>query len=555
MSQDPSFHSSSASALDASDKTVLESTDGLWIGKVADKVLATFPDQSLYTCAAGISPSGIVHFGNFRDVATSYAVMRELQLRGKRARLLFSWDNFDRLRKVPVGVDPSFTKYIGMPLTAVPDPEGKHESYARRFEIEFEQAALQLGITLDYRYQTKEYQSGRYADRMAFVLQNRAKAADIQLQFKTDKANAEKGIDPDEYRRTYYPVTVYSRFSGSDKTQVLAYDGGTKITYRCLVTNQQEEIDFKTTPIVKLPWKLDWPMRWGEEKVHFEPGGKDHATPGGSYDVSAVVARELLGIEPPVFQGYEFVGLQGVKGGKMSGSKGGAVSPGDLLEIYEPALLKWLYMRRAPMQSFNLAFDTEVYRQYDEFDRERTALQRGEASPAKQKILSFSGVEADEHPAPLSFKQAVALGQITQWHADKLHELADKSGIACSDESIALRMPRAHAWLVRYNPEEMIELRQVVNTDYAATLDEKRMAQIGKLRAVLAGEITSIDALDTALYAIPKDPNLDDKQTKVAQRTFFKDVYSLLIDRETGPRLSTFLWALDRAQILRLLEI
>ncbi|MFA5040224.1 MAG: lysine--tRNA ligase [Bdellovibrionales bacterium] len=551
MSQDKVFHSSAASVLD---EEASSAADGLWVGKVADKVLAEFPDQEVYTCAAGISPSGIVHFGNFRDVATSHAVMNELIARGKKARLLFSWDNYDRFRKVPVGVDPSYSKYVGMPLTEVPDPSGKYPSYARFFEVEFEEAIKELGIVLDFRYQTKEYKSGRYAEQMAFVLQNRKKAAEIQLQFKTDKGNQEKGIDPAVFLETYFPITVYSRFTGTDKTQVVSYDGGTKLTYRCLITDKVEQIDFKQTPVVKLPWKLDWPMRWGEEGVNFEPGGKDHATPGGSYDVSATVARELFGRKPPVFQGYQFVGIQGVKGGKMSGSKGGAVSPATLLEIYEPTLLKWLYMRRSPTQSFNLAFDTEVYRQYDEFDREVAAFQRGEASPASQKILLFSGVTKDR-PAPLAFKQAVALGQITQWQAEKMRELADKSGIPCSESSIAVRLSKAKAWLNTYNPEETISLRAEVNKDYAAALDDKRRSQIAKLREILKGDISSIAALDETLYGIPKDPSLADKELKAAQRGFFKDVYNLLIGRDAGPRLSTFIWAIDRAVVLKLLSI
>jgi lysyl-tRNA synthetase class 1 len=530
-----------------------DNADGLWVGKVADKVLAEFPDQPLYTCAAGISPSGIVHFGNFRDVMTAHAVAEELKSRGKKARLLFSWDEYDRFRKVPAGVDPSFIKYIGKPLTDVPDPEGKFDSYARRFETEFENAVKVLGINLDYRYQTKEHKSGRYAERIAFVLQNREQAADIQLQFKTDKGNEAKGIDPAEYRKTYFPVTVYSRFSGTDKTQVLSYDGGTKLTYRCLVTEKVEQIDFKETPIVKLPWKLDWPMRWGEEKVHFEPGGKDHATPGGSYDVSAVVARELFGFKPPVFQGYEFVGIQGMNG-KMSGSKGNALSPATLLEIYEPALLKWLYMRRAPTQSFNLAFDTEVYRQYDEFDREVASFQKNEASPARQKILQFSGVVKSQE-IPLAFKQAVALGQITQWRAEKLSELAQSSDIPCSPASLAERLPKAQAWLTTYNPEEIIVLRDNINTDYVALLDEKRRGHIKALRDFLQTDVTSVETLEQNVYAIPKDPALNEKETKQAQRAFFKDVYNLLVSRDAGPRLSTFLWAIDRAVALKLLTI
>lgn len=543
MFQDTANQSSAAPAI----------TDGMWVGKVADKVLAEFPSQEIYTCAAGISPSGVVHFGNFRDVATSYAVMKELLARGKKARLLFSWDNYDRFRKVPVGIDTSFAKYIGMPLTAVPDPLGEFPSYARRFEVEFEQSIRDLDIPLEYRYQTDEYKSGRYAEQMAFVLAHRQKAADIQLQFKTDKGNQEKGIDPAEYRESYFPLTVYSRFSGSDKTQVLSYDGGTKVTYRCLVTDKVEQIDFKETPVVKLPWKLDWPMRWGVEQVNFEPGGKDHATVGGSYDVSATVARELFGYEPPVFQGYEFVGIHGVKGGKMSGSKGGAISPATLLEIYEPALLKWLYMRRLPTQNFNLAFDSEVYRQYDEFDREIAAWGRGESSPTQQKILEFSGAVKDID-APLSFKQAVALGQITQWQSEKVCELAEKSGIACSTASVTPRLAKAKAWLNTYNPEEIIALRSVRDDTFMATLDDKRRTQIANLHGFLQTPIASVSVLEEMVYSIPKDPALSDKELKVAQRNFFKDVYTLLIGKDTGPRLSTFLWAMDRQVVLRLLE-
>jgi lysyl-tRNA synthetase class 1 len=388
---------------------------------------------------------------------------------------------------------------------------------------------------------------------MAFVLQNREKAADIQLQFKTDKGNQEKGIDPETYRQTYFPITVYSRFSGTDKVQVLSYDGGTKLTYRCLMTDKVEQIDFKETPVVKLPWKLDWPMRWKEEGVHFEPGGRDHATPGGSYDVSATVARELFAFTPPVFQGYQFVGIQGVKG-KMSGSKGNAISPLTLLEIYEPSLLKWLYMRRSPTQSFNLAFDTEVYRQYDEFDREVLSYEKGEASAARQKILEFSGVSKNVE-TPIAFKQTVALGQITQWQPAKLRELAEKSGIPCSAASIEERLPKAQAWLTSYNSEEIIKLRDEPNHDYAATLDNKRREQVAKLLSCLQGEVTSIATLDEQLYAIPKDPALGEKETKAAQRGFFKDVYNLLVGTDAGPRLSTFLWAIDRTLVLKLLAI
>lgn len=46
-------------------------------------------------------------------------------------------------------------------------------------------------------------------------------------------------------------------------------------------------------PSNEVLWKIDWPMRWLYEGVDFEPGGKDHAAPGGSYDTSRVIAKEI----------------------------------------------------------------------------------------------------------------------------------------------------------------------------------------------------------------------------------------------------------------------
>ena len=74
-----------------------------WGIAVARKVVESFPDEQRYTCAAGISPSGVVHFGNFRDLITSFAVARGLKALEKKVRILFSWDDYDRFRKVPTG--------------------------------------------------------------------------------------------------------------------------------------------------------------------------------------------------------------------------------------------------------------------------------------------------------------------------------------------------------------------------------------------------------------------------------------------------------------------
>ena len=40
-----------------------------WSEKIAKEIIRKYPDNKEYVCAAGISPSGSVHIGNFRDIA------------------------------------------------------------------------------------------------------------------------------------------------------------------------------------------------------------------------------------------------------------------------------------------------------------------------------------------------------------------------------------------------------------------------------------------------------------------------------------------------------
>ena len=66
-----------------------------------------------------------------------------------------------------------------------------------------------------------------------------------------------------------------------------------------------------------------------------------------------------------------------------------------------------------------------------------------------------------------------------------------------------------------------------------------------------------LNDLQTELYAIPKrirGLTAEDKQLKAFQGAFFKNVYKLLIDKERGPRLYLFLYAIDPSNYLPLLD-
>lgn len=530
-----------------------------WSSDYADSVIKKFPDKDEYICAAGISPSGTIHFGNFRDVVTAYAVFQELKKRRKKAKMIFSWDDFDRFRKVPEGIDPSFEKYIGCPLSEVPAPDGSEKSYARYYEEEFEKTMEELDIKIEYRYQSNEYKSGRYDNQIIETLKKRTKIAKIFLSFMSEKGKKNRNIIDEEYINNYYPVTVYSRFSGKDNTKILDYDGDKKITYKCFDSGKSGIIDITKDRIVSLSWKVDWAMRWAKEGVNFEPGGKDHSTPGGSYDVSSIIAKEIFNIEPPIYQGYDFVGIRGL-GDKMSGSKGNSVSPRKLLEIYSPELLKWLYFRTEPSKAFSLAFDSEVHRQYTEFDRKIE-----EMNTVNNKLTNFDiyslkisgALKETEYKKAIPFRQAVGLGQIIQWDKKKVIKILKEQGEDYSHESIEVRLKKAKMWLETYNSDEIIKLREEKNLEYIKLLKEEDLRDVRKLKKELEkNKHKTISELNDLVYGVVKKEDLDIRENAKNQRVFFKIVYNLLIGRDAGPRLSTFLWAVeDKTKILKLLNI
>ena len=158
-----------------------------WSEKIAKDIIKRSPDKEEYVCAAGISPSGSIHIGNFRDIATSYFVYKALLKQGKKARLLFSWDEFDRLRKVPVNVKeiaPELEEDIGKPYVDVKDPYGCCGSYAEHFEKEFERSLARFGIEVDFRRQSENYRSGKYAKYVIQAIQKRKEIFDILEKFR-----------------------------------------------------------------------------------------------------------------------------------------------------------------------------------------------------------------------------------------------------------------------------------------------------------------------------------------------------------------------------------
>ena len=527
-----------------------------WSDKLAQQIIDRNPNKEEYVCAAGISPSGSIHIGNFRDIATSYFVVKALRKKGKKARLLFSWDEFDRMRKVPVNVakvNSDMERFIGCPYVDVINPFAGSDatSYADYFEKEFEESIVKFGIEMDYRHQAAMYRSGKYTEYVLLALKKRKEIFDILDSHRTQ--DAEEGE-----RDAYYPVSIYCPECGRDTTKITSLsDDCTKAEYTCQC-GHCGTFDFTKDFNCKLAWKIDWPMRWMYEGVDFEPGGKDHASTNGSYDTAKDIARKIFGYNPPLFQGYEFIGISdnNVSTGKMSGSTGLNLTPATLLKLYEPEVLLWLYAKNEPLKAFNFCLDDGILRQYFEFDKMLTDVRNGNANELTQEVMELCKVEGREvECVPMGL--IVQLGSVVDFNEKMLEVVFEKIGTPYKAEQFAARLERAKFWLEKCSPENVNTLCAKRNWEVYETLDENEKKEIKDLFAFLSAGNYDLDGLQTELYAIPARVyglSKEDKALKAIQGKFFRNVYMLLINKEKGPRLYLFLYAIEKERYLKLLD-
>ena len=190
-------------------------------------------------------------------------------------------------------------------------------------------------------------------------------------------------------------------------------------------------------------WKADWPMRWAFEHVDFEPAGMDHATPGSSFTVGHELVEKVFGMERPAWFGYGFVGFAGVQ--KMSSSAGGAPTAEDALRVLEAPILRWLYVRRNPKQTFDIDFGPEVVRLYDEWD----SLTRKAADPEKRdnQVLAWERAAATASgplPAPrvvVPFRLLSSVADVTAGSAEQISRIVGEDV-----DALEPRLQRAMAW-------------------------------------------------------------------------------------------------------------
>ena len=515
-----------------------------WADIYADKIIREKGEKDCYTCASGITPSGTVHIGNFREIISVELVARALKNKGKNVRFIYSWDDYDVFRKVPKNMPERelLKTYLRKPITLVPDTLKRAENYARGNEMDVEKILPKVGVNPEYLFQAERYRSSAYAEKIKTALENKEEIKAFLNEFRSN----ELGDD-------WWPISVFSSFTDKDDTTILSWDGEYNITYRDDSTMQEETIDLRKTPNTKLPWRIDWPMRWSVEDVDFEPAGKDHHSEGGSFDTSKKIV-EVFGASAPVSFQYDFISIKG-RGGKISSSSGEVVSLYDVLEVYTPEVCRFMFVGTRPNSEFAISFDLDVLKLYEDYDTcERIYFGLQKANDKKtekqRRIYELSQVDAipNEPSYQIPFRHLCNLLQIHGGDIDSV--ISSFDGVSEGQkERLAGRCECAWAWITKFSPEDFRFALATKDSEKIETT-EKELVAVKALKDVVAkmDAFENDKAFTNAMYSCATDNDLETSD-------FFKVVYTILIGKPKGPKLAQFMITCGKDKILPILEM
>ncbi|SFG63515.1 lysyl-tRNA synthetase, class I [Halopelagius inordinatus] len=516
-----------------------------WADEIADRIEARDPTDPI-VIKGGVSPSGVPHLGHFNEIMRGYFVAESLRERGHEVRQVFTSDDKDALRKLPrkladdewniVGLGDvnagALGENLGKPYTDIPDPFGEADSYGAHFTNLLEESADLIGVPIEMVSNTELYAEGAFDSVVRHVLEH------------ADEARAVLGEYQDTVDEDYVPFMAQCEECGMLTQTITDVDlDAETVEYVC------EGIDAGGRHIEgcghegtatfregKLPWRFEWPGQWQVLGVDFEPFGKDHAE--GSWPSGDDVARNVLGIEPPVPMVYEWFTLNG---DPLSSSEGNIVTVDEILELLEPEVLRYFFVRNPKKaKDFDISRLDQLVDEFDRFER----LYFGEETDENLDDLAdraypFVVDEVRKERVRLPYTFAAVLGMTDD--RDLRIRMATNEGYFDDDtpewaiEEALGRVERAHAWATRldnqYNYRLQAEMPDVAfDADVEAALDDlAAFVEDGHDGEEIQGEI----------YEAAKRHDVDVGE-------FFEAGYLLFFDQPQGPRLGEFLGELDR---------
>ena len=521
-----------------------------WIERIADDLSER--DVEKHVIASGTSISGSIHIGNSCDVFIANAVGKALRKLGKNAETIWIADDHDPLRKVPFPLPESYDKYLGMPYSTIPCPEGCCANFVEHFEKPLFKVMDDYGIEISHKSGFEMYKQGVYDESIRIALDKSAEIKAILDEYRREPL-------PD-YWLPYNPIC--EKCGRVNTTEAYDYDGDI-VKYRC-ECGHDGEVDIKDGN-GKLTWRVEWAARWAIFGTTCEPFGKDHAASGGSYDVGKVISEEIYNWPAPYPVPYEWITLDGEA---MSKSHGVFFTPEQWLEIGPAESLNYYLFRSKPMKSKDFSPKMPFLDFMDQFDKVEKVFYGEEEAPSEKegkkwkKIYEMAQITEG---APLPFRPPYRFlvnayqiagddlekifdilkrnSQLTKSFQDK--EFADLTELEM--KQYQERVNNVATWLEKYAPK-FVKFQVQEKSIPKLPLTDDQTAFLKDLADLMEEkEFTKAEDLHDEMYLILEAHGLKPQKA-------FQAIYKMILGQKQGPRAASFLLSLDKDFVVKRLR-
>lgn len=526
-----------------------------WADQLANKIINRkkfhYTDEKIpkfkeFVVKTSASLSGVLHIGRLSDTIRSSSVRLALKDAGVKTTLIWVAEDMDPLRKVPKGVPESYKKYIGMPVTDIPDPKGSEESYADSHKREYFKVIDEFVDTKMDKYSMREeYKKGHFKEYIKNILNKIEVIKEIQNKYRTNPL-------PEDW----FPWTPICENCGKIATPSITKIEEGAVHYECkdysFEKTKAEGCSHKgiNDPLKgqgKLMWKSEWASQWARWKVCSEGAGKEYQVPNSAWWVNAEIVEKVHNFPMPEPIFYEHLVIDGVK---MSASLGNIVYPKDWLEVASPELLRLMYNKRL-MKTRSFSWK-DLPKMWDEYDRYKL-IYLGEKKTGNKKedahtkrLFEFSHGKKIEEPIEMAFSHGLIVAQVFEKEQDIIKSL-EKTGHYSQKhkKSIFNRIEKAKKWIEKYAPEDMkFEIQKTVPKGLNLTDKQKKaLHEIAKILDKDWDEKT----LYEEFYSICKRIDITPKE-------LFEAGYKVLLNKERGPKLAPFILAIGKEGVVRILK-
>ncbi len=476
------------------------------------------PEKGYILFETGYGPSGLPHIGTFGEVVRTSMVQNALsQIVKCPTRLITFSDDMDGLRKVPENVPNKnmLAEFIGKPLTSIPDPFDKFESFGHHNNAKLKSFLDEFNFEYDFVSSTEKYKSGDFDNTILNIFENYQKILDIILPTLRS-----------ERKETYSPFLPISNVTGQVlQVKIEEYKMDSKtIVYKDPEINKLVETEV-TGGKCKLQWKVDWAMRWMAFNVDYEMCGKDLTE---SVDLGFKICKSL-GKNFPTNLIYEM--FLDEKGEKISKSIGNGISVDQWLKYASPESLS-LYMFQKPKSAKKLHFDIIPKTVDDYISHYNSYSKLEENKKLDSPIWHIHSGNPKNFKTEINFNALIYLVSISNTDDKEIIW----SFINKYDEELNAENNPEFDKLIEYSLNYYNDF--ILPNKKYLQIDDSNREIFKEIINILENEIkdsSSSEDIQTLLYEVGKKYKFDNL------KDFFKLVYQVILGQEKGPRLGSFI--------------